>query len=76
VWFSHAPLISTIQATMGLTDIEAKILLILNVALTISARIATGMLVDKYGPRNTYTAMLVATAILCFFFFLPKTLKL
>jgi len=68
VWFSHAPLMSTIKASMGLTDIEAKILLILNVALTIPARIVTGMLVDKYGPRNSYTAMLVATAVLCFFF--------
>lgn len=68
VWFSHAPLMSTIQQSMGLTDTQAKILLILNVALTIPARIVTGMLVDKYGPRNSYTAMLVATAILCFFF--------
>jgi len=68
VWFSHAPLMSTIKSSMGLTDIEAKILLILNVALTIPARIVTGMLVDKYGPRNSYTAMLVATALLCFFF--------
>jgi len=68
VWFSHAPLMSTIKASMGLTDIEVKILLILNVALTIPARIVTGMLVDKYGPRNSYTAMLVATAVLCFFF--------
>lgn len=68
VWFSHAPLMSTIKSSMGLTDIEAKILLILNVALTIPARIVTGMLVDKYGPRKSYTAMLVATALLCFFF--------
>ncbi len=68
VWFSHAPLMSTIKASMGLSDIEAKILLILNVALTIPARIVTGMLVDKYGPRNSYTAMLVASAVLCFFF--------
>ena len=75
VWFSHAPLMSTIQESMGLTDIEAKILLILNVALTIPARIVTGMLVDKYGPRNSYTAMLVASALLCFFFAFAQTFE-
>ncbi|TYK65269.1 MFS transporter [Colwellia echini] len=75
VWFSHAPLMSTIQETMGLTDIEVKILLILNVALTIPARIVTGMLVDKYGPRNSYTAMLIATAVLCFFFAFAQTFE-
>ena len=68
VWFSHAPLLSMIQESMGLTDQQIKTLLILNVALTIPARIVTGMLVDHYGPRKTYTAMLVATAGLCFFF--------
>lgn len=68
VWFSHAPLLAVIQESMGLTDQQIKTLLILNVALTIPARIVTGMLVDVYGPRKTYTAMLVLTGFLCFFF--------
>ena len=68
VWFSHAPLLTMIQESMGLSDQQIKTLLILNVALTIPARIITGMLVDHYGPRKTYTAMLLATAGLCFFF--------
>ncbi|ROS01663.1 NNP family nitrate/nitrite transporter-like MFS transporter [Sinobacterium caligoides] len=68
VWFSHAPLLLAIQESMGLSDQQIKTLLILNVALTIPARIITGMLVDVYGPRKTYSAMLVATAGLCFFF--------
>ena len=68
VWFSHAPLLLAIQESMGLSDQEIKTLLILNVALTIPARIITGMLVDVYGPRKTYSLMLVATAGLCFFF--------
>ena len=68
VWFSHAPLLTMIQESMGLSDQQIKTLLILNVALTIPARIITGMLVDSYGPRKTYTAMLVATTGLCFFF--------
>jgi len=68
VWFSHAPLLVAIQASMGLSDQQIKTLLILNVALTIPARIITGMLVDVYGPRLTYSVMLLATSALCFFF--------
>ena len=68
VWFGHAPLLIAIQESMSLTDQQIKTLLILNVALTIPARIITGMLVDVYGPRKTYTAMLITTAGLCFFF--------
>jgi len=75
VWFNHAPLLVMIQETMGLTDQQIKTLLILNVALTIPARIITGMLVDHYGPRKTYTTMLVATAALCFFFALARSFE-
>ena len=49
VWFNHAPLLATIRETFGLSDQEVKILLILNVALTIPARVIIGMLVDRFG---------------------------
>lgn len=75
VWFGHAPLLVLIQESMGLSDQQIKTLLILNVALTIPARIVTGMLVDHYGPRRTYTAMLLATAALCFFFALARSFE-
>ncbi|WP_198263738.1 MFS transporter [sulfur-oxidizing endosymbiont of Gigantopelta aegis] len=75
VWFNHAPLLGLIQETMGLSDQQIKTLLILNVALTIPARIITGMLVDVYGPRRTYSAMLLATAGLCFFFAVAQTFE-
>jgi MFS transporter, NNP family, nitrate/nitrite transporter len=75
VWFNHAPLLTVIQETMGLSDQQIKTLLILNVALTIPARIITGMLVDVYGPRKTYSAMLFTTAALCFFFSLAQTFE-
>jgi len=68
VWFSHAPLLLAIQESMGLSDQQIKTLLILNVALTIPARIITGMMVDHYGPRKMYSGMLLLTAALCFFF--------
>lgn len=75
VWFSHAPLLVVIQETMGLSDQQIKTLLILNVALTIPARIITGMLVDVYGPRKTYSTMLFITALLCFFFATARTFE-
>jgi NNP family nitrate/nitrite transporter-like MFS transporter len=59
VWFNHAPLLNMIQRSLGLTAQELKTLLILNVALTIPARIVIGMLVDKLGPRQVYAALLV-----------------
>ncbi len=60
---------------MGLSDQQIKTLLILNVALTIPARIITGMLVDVYGPRKTYTGMLLATAALAFFFSMASSFE-
>ena len=60
VWFNHAPLLKMIQQSIGLTKQELKTLLILNVALTIPARIVIGMLVDKFGPRQVYSLLLMA----------------
>ncbi len=68
VWFNHAPLLAAIQETFELTKQEVKALLILNVALTIPARIVVGMLVDKYGPRIMYSALLFISSWLCFIF--------
>ncbi len=68
VWFNHAPLLASIQQTLGLTAQEVKALLILNVALTIPARIIIGMLVDKLGPRIVYSALLFISSFICFAF--------
>ncbi|MCJ8313169.1 MAG: MFS transporter [Saccharospirillaceae bacterium] len=75
VWFSHVPFKDEIIAALNLQPHEWKIILILNVALTIPARIVTGMLVDKYGPRKSYAAMLLATAFLCFFFAVAQSFE-
>jgi len=56
------------KTQMGLSDQEIKTLLILNVALTIPARIIVGMLVDKYGPKILYTLLLGFSSIPCFMF--------
>lgn len=67
VWFNHAPLMASIRDTLGLSPQEVKTLLILNVALTIPARIIVGILVDKLGPRITYSCLLFSAGILCGF---------
>ena len=76
VWFNHAPLLMAIQATFGLSEQQVKALLILNVALTIPARIVIGMLVDSFGPRKIYSILLVITALLCFFFSLARSFEM
>ncbi len=59
VWLGLGPMMPFIKEALGLTDQQAKVLLILNVAMTIPARIIVGMLVDKLGPRIMYTGILV-----------------
>jgi len=66
VWFNHAPLIAVIRESLDLSKQEVVTLLILNVALTIPARIVVGMLVDKLGPRIMYSALLAISGVLCF----------
>ena len=68
VWFNHAPLLAVIANSLGLSNSEIKTLLILNVALTIPARVLIGMLTDKYGPRLTYSFILFFCSIPCFMF--------
>ncbi|WP_394239784.1 NarK family nitrate/nitrite MFS transporter [Vibrio astriarenae] len=68
VWFNFAPLLQMVKETLGLSTQEVKTLLILNVALTIPARVIIGMLTDKYGPRLVYSALLAVCSIPCFMF--------
>ena len=68
MWFSHAPLMASIREAFELTDQQVKMLLILNVALTIPARIIIGMLVDAFGPRRVYSILLFVSSLLCFGF--------
>lgn len=76
VWFNHAPLLIAIRDTFGLSDQQVSMLLSLNVALTIPARIIIGMLVDTYGARLIFSLMLVLCAALCFFFSLANSFEM
>jgi NNP family nitrate/nitrite transporter-like MFS transporter len=75
VWFSHAPLMAFIKDALDLSAQEVKALLILNVALTIPSRIVIGMLVDKFGPRNIYSMLLVVSSFFCWGFALAQTFE-
>ncbi len=68
VWFSHAPLLAVIKEAFDLTTQQVKALMILNVAMTIPARILIGILVDKFGPRHVYSGLLVISGGICLLF--------
>ncbi|MDC0834887.1 MFS transporter [Leptolyngbya valderiana BDU 20041] len=68
VWFNFAPLATTIQEDLGLETGQIRTLAICNVALTVPARILIGMLLDRFGPRITYSILLMYAAIPCLMF--------
>ena len=73
VWFNHAPLLVFMKEAFDMSSQQVKALMILNVALTIPARIVIGILVDKYGPRRVYSTLLVLTGVVCVIFSLSQT---
>ena len=68
VWFNMAPLVSTIAEQTGLSIQQLKLLAICNVALTMPGRVIVGMLSDRFGPRKTFTGVMLVMAIPCFVF--------
>ncbi|WP_202560333.1 MULTISPECIES: NarK family nitrate/nitrite MFS transporter [unclassified Alcanivorax] len=68
VWFSHAPLMGHLREAFDLTTDQVKALLILNVALTIPARVIIGSLVDRFGPRKVFGLLLIISAFPCWAF--------
>jgi len=72
VWFNFAPLATAVKADLGLTEAQLRTIAICNVALTVPARIIIGMLLDRFGPRLTYSVLLVYAAIPCLAFALAQ----
>ncbi len=73
VWFNHAPLLVFMKEAFDMTSQQVKALMILNVALTIPARIIIGILVDKIGPRKVYSSLLILSSFLCLAFAMAQT---
>lgn len=62
-WFACAPLMPVIAGEFHLTKDEIANINIAAVAITILVRLIVGPLCDKYGPRKTYTALLIIGSI-------------
>lgn len=65
-WFACAPLMPVIAGEFHLTKDQIANINIAAVAITILVRLIVGPLCDKYGPRKTYTALLLIGSISVF----------
>lgn len=75
-WFNMAPLAASMIASEGwLTTEHLQVLALVNVALTIPARIIIGAVLDKYGPRLTFSWLLIIMSIPIFLFAFGNTWK-
>ena len=62
-WFACAPLMPVIAGEFNLTKEQIANINIAAVAITILVRLIVGPLCDKYGPRKTYSALLIIGSI-------------
>ncbi len=62
-WFGLAPLMPTIKENLNLDKSQIGNIVIASVSGTIIARLLIGKLCDSWGPRKTYTALLLIGAI-------------
>lgn len=58
-WFGIAPLMAVVREDLKLTKGQIGNTVIASVAITIFARLLTGWLCDRFGPRRTYSALLL-----------------
>ena len=58
-WFGIAPLMAVVRDDLKLTKAQIGNTVVASVAITVLARLLTGWLCDRFGPRRTYTALLV-----------------
>ncbi len=72
IWFNHAPLMMLIKQDLAISDAEVEIILLLNVALTIPARVIIGMIVDRFGAKISYSILLAVCSLPCFMFALAE----
>ncbi|MCH7409515.1 MFS transporter [Belliella sp. DSM 111904] len=62
-WFGIAPLMAVVREELELTKTQIGNIIISSVAVTIVARLFIGWLLDRIGPRITYTYLLILGAI-------------
>jgi MFS transporter, NNP family, nitrate/nitrite transporter len=64
-WFNFAPFATTIGKELNLLPEQVKTLAICNLALTIPARIIIGMLLDRFGPKVTFSSLMMFAIVPC-----------
>ena len=62
-WFGIAPLLGEVRDDLNLTNSQVFTSLIASVFITIFARVAIGWVLDRVGPRRTYTGLLMLGSI-------------
>ncbi|WP_215223293.1 MFS transporter [Echinicola shivajiensis] len=62
-WFGIAPLMAIVREELDLNKAQIGNIIIASVAITVIARLLIGWLVDKIGPRITYTYLLTLGSI-------------
>lgn len=62
-WFAVAPLMPIIKGEFGLTKDQIANINIAAVGITILVRLLVGPMSDRYGPRATYTGLLLVGSI-------------
>ncbi|WP_168123519.1 NarK family nitrate/nitrite MFS transporter [Paenibacillus sp. HB172176] len=68
-WFNMAPLATTMMDDLGwMTKQHTAVLGLLNVALTVPARVIIGGLLDRFGPRKVFSILLIGMSIPTFVF--------
>jgi NNP family nitrate/nitrite transporter-like MFS transporter len=67
-WFNFAPFAATIGKEFGLAKGQLVTLGLCNLALTVPARLIVGGLLDRFGPRKTFSAILLYAAVPCVLF--------
>jgi NNP family nitrate/nitrite transporter-like MFS transporter len=62
-WFGIAPLMPLVSEQLHLTKAQKGNIGIASVSATIIARLIIGRLCDKFGPRRTYTVLLILCSV-------------
>lgn len=62
-WFGIAPLMAVVREDLDLSKVQIGNTIIASVAITILVRLIIGPLCDRFGPRRTYTWLLILGSI-------------
>ncbi len=62
-WFGIAPLMPVVREELGLTREQIGWSIVASVAMTVLARLAIGPICDHFGPRRTYSGLLIFASL-------------